>query len=140
MSLRTADFFRRGVSASDDIAAIVGDRIYLPARPTIDENEDTIPYIIIMPGTVTNNAETKDDGVEGSEDTSNVSILCVARSHDELMDLSELVREVCTLRWEYGEDPQTPIEWNFSTSEEQYDPIKPCNYLTLIYQCTTNKL
>ena len=140
MSLRTADFFRRGVSASDDIAAIVGDRIYLPARPTIDENEDTIPYIIIMPGNVTNNAETKDDGVEGDEDTANVSILCVARSHDELMDLCELVREVCVFRWEYGEDPQTPVEWNFSASDEIYDPIKPCNYLTLNYQCITERV
>jgi len=139
MSLRTADFFCRAVSTSEEIAAIVGDRIYLPARPTIDENEDTIPYIIIMPGNVTNNAETKDDGVEGDEDTANVSLLCIARCHDELMNLCELVREVCSLRWEFGDDPQTPIEWNFSASEEQYDPIKPCNYLTLNYQCITKK-
>lgn len=139
MSLRTADFFSRGLSLSEDIAAIVGDRIYLPARPTVDENEDTIPYIIIIPGSVTNNAETKDDGVEGDEDTANVSILCVARSHDELMNLCELVREVNSFRQEYGEDPQTPIDWNFSASEELYDPIKPCNYLTLNYQCITKK-
>ena len=139
MSLRTADFFRRGVSASDDIAAIVGDRIYLPARPTIDENEDAIPYIVIIPGDVINNAETKDDGVEGYEDTGDVSILCVARSHDELMDLCELVREVCAFRWEYGEDPQTPIGWNFSATIEQLDPTKPCNFLTLNYQCITKR-
>ena len=139
MSLRTADFFSRGLSASEDIAAIVGDRIFLPERPTVDENEDTIPYIIIKPGPVNNNAETKDDGVEGNEDTANVSIICVARSHDELMNLCELVREVNSFRWEYGEDPQTPIDWNFSASEELYDPIKPCNYLALYYQCITKK-
>ena len=139
MSLRTADFFSRGVSASEDIAAIVGDRIFLPARPTVDENEDTIPYIIIKPGPVTNNAETKDDGVEGNEDTADVSIICVARSHDELMNLCELVREICSLRWEFGDDPQAPIEWNFSASEELYDPIKPCNYLIINYQCITKK-
>ena len=140
MSLRTADFFSRAVSKSDDIAAIVDNRIFLPSRPIAAENEDTIPYIIIMPGNVSNNSDTKDNGVEGTEDNANVSILCVARSHDELMDLCELVREACVSAWEVGDDPQTPIEWNFSASDEMYEPIKPCNYLTLNYQCITERV
>lgn len=140
MSLRTADFFLHAVKDSEEVTAIVDDRIYLPARPTVDENADTIPYMIVMPSNVTNNADTKDDGVEGDEDTANVSILCVARSHDELMDLCESVREACASAWEVGEDPQTPVEWNFSATDELYDPSKPCNYLTLNYQCITERI
>jgi hypothetical protein len=140
MSLRTADFFSRALTASEDVTAIVGDRIFLPARPTIDEQEDTIPYIIIEPGSLTNISRTKDDSVEGQEDSVNVSILCVAESHDRLMDLCEAVRDCCIEAWEAGaNDPLTPVEWQFSTSEEIYDQVKPCNFITLVYQCTSNR-
>ena len=140
MSLRTADFFSRTLTASENVTAIVGDRIFLPARPTIDEQEDTIPYIIIEPGSLTNISRTKDDCVEGQEDTVNVSILCVAESHDRLMDLCEAVRDCCIEAWENGaNDPLTPVEWQFSASEEIYDHVKPCNFIRLIYQCTTNR-
>lgn len=139
MSLRTADFFSRALTASEDVTTIVGDRIFLPARPTIDEQEDTIPYIIIEPGGTTNISRTKDDSVEGQEDSVSVSILCVAESHDRLMDLCEAVRDCCIEAWEAGaNDPLTPVEWQFSASEEIYDPVKPCNFIRLIYQCTTN--
>lgn len=139
MSIRTADFFSHALRASESVTAIVEDRIYLPARPTIDEEEDTIPYIIIEPEGVTNQPETKDNGVEGMEDNANVSILCVARSHDELMDLCDAVRDCCAAYWEEGEDPLAPIEWTFGASKEMYDPIKPCNFITLTYQCVTIK-
>lgn len=139
MSLRTADFFSRALTRSNAVTAIVGDRIFLPARPTVDENEDTIPYIIIMPGAVTNTGITKDDMPEGDEDTANVGILCVAESHDRLTDLCEAVREACVSLWrETIGEAHTPVEWQFSATDEQYDPTKPCNYVTLNYQCTTN--
>jgi hypothetical protein len=63
----------------------------------------------------------------------------VAESHDRLMDLCEAVRDCCIEAWEAGaNDPLTPVEWQFSTSEEIYDPVKPCNFITLVYQCTSN--
>lgn len=140
MSLRTADFFSRALIRSNAVTAIVADRIFLPARPTVDEKEDTIPYIIIEPGGVTNISRTKDDSVEGEEDTATVSILCVAESHDHLMDLCEAVRDRFIEAWEAGaDDPLTPVEWQFMASEEIYDPVKPCNFITLNYQCTTNR-
>lgn len=140
MSLRTADFFSRALTRSNDVTAIVGDRIFLPARPTVDENEDTIPYVIIMPGAVTNTGFTKDNTPEGDEDTANVGILCVAESHNRLTDLCEAVREACISLWRetVGEE-LTPVEWQFTATDEQYDPAKPCNYMTLNYQCTTNR-
>ena len=139
MSLRTADFFSRALATSAAVTAIVGDRIFLPARPTIDEEQDTIPYIIIEPGGVTNDEDTKDDDVEGSEDVMSVSILCVAGSHDILIDLCEAARARCIEAWRIDDDPDCPIQWSFSASEEFYDPVKPCNYLTLSYQCTTKR-
>ena len=139
MSLRTANFFSRALAVSKDVTDIVGDRIFLPARPTIDEDEDTVPYIIIEPGSLTNDEETKDDDVEGREDIMTVSILCVAGSHDILIDLCETVRARCIEAWRIGDDPDCPIQWSFSASEENYDPVKPCNYLILSYQCTTKR-
>ena len=140
MSLRTADFFSRAITRSNAVTSIVGDRIFLPARPTVDENEDTIPYIIIVPAGVTNTGFTKDDTPEGDEDTANVDILCVAESHDRLTDLCEAVREACVNLWrETVGDEHTPVGWQFSTTEEIYEKAKPCNYLILTYQCTTNR-
>lgn len=139
MSLRTADFFYKAISTSDEVVAIADERIFLPARPTIDEQQDTIPYIIIEPGTVTNGGFTKDNTPEGREDNATVSVLCVAESHDRLMDLCEAVRDSCVTYWQtHRDDPTTPVEWQFTASEEVYDYTKPCNYLTLTYQCTTS--
>lgn len=140
MSLRTADFFHHVLIDSKEVRAFVDDRIYIPARPTIDEEEDTIPYIIIEPGEVTNNADTKDDGVEGDEDSANVSIFCVAESHDDLIEMAEAVRERCAEAWEENANPElTPIEWSFAASDEMYDPVKPCNYMRLNYNCITKR-
>lgn len=139
MSLRTSDFFSRTLSASKAVTDIVADRIFLPARPTIDEDEDKIPYVIIEPGALQNTSQTKDSSVEGEEDSVTVSILCVAESHDKLMDLCEAVREECISAWEAGTDEDVPVEWTFSASEENYDPVKPCNYMRLNYQCITNR-
>lgn len=139
MSLRTSDFFSRTLSASKAVTDIVADRIFLPARPTIDEDEDKIPYVIIEPGVLQNISQTKDSSVEGEEDSVTVSILCVAESHDKLTDLCEAVREECISAWEAGTDEDVPVEWTFSASEENYDPVKPCNYMRLNYQCITNR-
>lgn len=140
MSLRTADFFYRAVRTSEDVTAIVSDRVFIPARPTVDEMEDKIPYIIIEPGQVTNIVATKDDAPEGQEDSVTVRILCVAENHDALIDLCETVRERCADYWnEHRDATDAPFEWSFSASDEMLDQDKPCNYITMTYQCQTNR-
>ena len=138
MSLLTDKFFYNALVASEDITAMVDDRIYNPARSNTEEDEDRIPYIIVKFDGLQNNSETKDDGVEGDEDMVNISILCVSGDCDSLGDLTEAVRQQCKIYWEAGTDEQTPIDWNFSASEVEYDPDKPCCYQLLRYNCTTN--
>jgi hypothetical protein len=140
MSLLTDKFFYSALTQSEDVTAIVDDRIFNPARTTVDEDEDKIPYIIITFEGLQNNADTKDDGVEGDEDRVTVNILCVHEDCDALGDMTELVRQTLCDYWDTHRcDPLTPITWQFSASRVEYDPDKPCCYQTLIYQCDTNK-
>lgn len=138
MSLKTDIFFHNALQASEAVLSAVGDRIFNTARPTIDEDEDKIPYIIIAFDGLQNNADTKDDGVEGTEDRVTVSILCVTGNRQRLATLAENVRKTCIDYWNDHQDEElTPIEWQFSASQVQYDPDKPCCYQILTYQCIT---
>ena len=140
MSLQTDKFFYSALTQSEDVTAIVDDRIFNPARPTVDEDEDKIPYIIITFDGLQNNADTKDDGVEGDEDRVTVGILCVHEDCDALGDMTELVRQTLCDYWDtHRDDPLTPISWQFSAGRVDYDPDKPCCYQLLTYQCDTNK-
>lgn len=140
MSLLSDKFFYNALTQSEDVTAIVDDRIFNPARPTVDEDEDKIPYIIITFDDLQNNADTKDDGVEGDEDSVTVRILCVHEDCDALGDMTELVRQTLCDYWDkHRDEPLTPIEWQFSAGRVDYDPDKPCCYQTLTYLCVTNK-
>lgn len=136
MSLQSDKFFFRALSTSETIAGYVGTRIFNPARPTIDENQDRVPYIIIVFESLTNEALTKDD-IEGHEDTVNISILCVADDRDSLGELTEAVRQRCKEYWEESDDDEKPLDWQFSAGVVQFDPGKPCCFQTLYYQCST---
>lgn len=139
MSLLTDKFFNNALNASDDIVEMVDGRIFNPARSTVDEEEDKIPYIIIMFEGLQNMTETKDESVEGDEDNVTVSILCVSNSCDSLGEMTEAVRQQCVSYWESEDDEYRPIDWTLSASRVEYDPEKPCCYQTLTYQCRTNK-
>ena len=139
MSLLTDKFFFNALTASDTITAAVGDRIFNPARTTVDEDEDKIPYIIVSFDGLTNNLMTKDEGVEGSEDRVTIGILCVSGDCDSLGTLTEAVRSQCIAYWEANTDEHTPTGWQFTAGEVNYDPDKPCCYQRLVYQCETSK-
>lgn len=138
MSLQTDKFFYAALTESESVMSIVDGRVFNPARPTVDEDEDKVPYIIISFAGLQNNVETKDDGVEGDEDSVTIRVLCVERNCDDLGNLTELVRQTMREYWEaHREDSLTPIDWTFSANEVNYDPDKPCCYQVLTYQCDT---
>lgn len=140
MSLQTDKFFYQALTQSQRVTDIVDDRIFNPARPTIDEDEDKIPYIIVTFDGLQNNAETKDNGVEGDEDRVTIGVMCCAENCDALGELTELVRETMCEYWEENRDEElTPIDWQFSAGQVFYDTDKPCCYQQLTYQCETKK-
>lgn len=143
MSLRTDQFFYSALSSSPAITDKVQDRIFNPARTTVDENEDRIPYLIITMDGVTNDESTKDD-VEGQTDTVEIGVLCVADDRESLADLTEAVRMQMVSYLHQAEEGQevddaelAPYDWSFSASAVMYDEMKPCVYQSLRYVCGT---
>ena len=140
MSLIADKFFYNAIATCEDVTAIVGDRIFNPARDTTAMDEDRIPYIIVSFEGLTNNQSTKDDDVEGTEDKVTVGILVVASDCDRLGELAEIIRKRCReYREANADDLLTPIGWDFSASRVEYDIEKPCCYQQLTYQCDTNR-
>lgn len=141
MSLATDKFFFNALAASDDIEDVVDGRIFNPARSTADEDEDKVPYIIITLDSVQNIVDTKDNELEGEDDTVQVSILCVADDRESLAELTEMVRTQCREYWEGAgaSDTEAPEWWTFSASGVYYDDMKPCTYQTLTYNCETKR-
>ena len=137
MSGLAADkFFFDALRDSADINGRVEGRIFNPARATIDEEEDRIPYIIITLDSVTNDGQTKDSDVEGDEDVATVSVLCVDSDRDRLASLTQAVRNQCRAYLAATPEADRYIyEWQFTASEVGYDPMKPCCYQTLRHQC-----
>lgn len=138
MSLRTDQFFYNALRNNSVLYDEIDGRLFNTARPTVDEDEDRVPYIIIILNGGSNDIGTKDD-VEGTTDTVNVSILVVANDREELADLTETVRDTCRdyLQSNGGTDSTAPIDWSFSFDTVVYDTMKPCLYQTLRYQCDT---
>lgn len=139
MSLTADTFFYEAITDDQELVGMVENRVFNPARPTVDEEEDAIPYIIISMDGGQNDSETKDD-VEGWTDGVTVSILCVATDRDALGDIAEKVRlQVREYFKEHEGEDGTPNDWQFSFSAVAYDPDKPCCYQTLSYQCDTDR-
>lgn len=145
MSLRTDQFFYDAIKASSSILEEVDGRIFNPARSTVDEDEDRVPYIIITLDGGSNDSGTKDD-VEGDTDTVSISVLIVHNDRESLAELAEAVRLQCRTFLSQVEDDEesedyalAPLDWSFSFGEVAYDDMKPCVFQTLRYQCSTNR-
>lgn len=139
MSLTTDRFFYR-VLAESTVHEMTDGRIFNPARTTIDEEQDRIPYVIITFESLENQNESKDDDMEGPEDRVIIGVLCVAEDRESLANLAVAVRDAIygyyqDLAGESYED--APQEYQFSAKEVQYDPGKPCCFQQLLYTCET---
>ena len=147
MSLRIGKTFVEALRQSDDLARLlgaredtehrlVGARIFAVARQTQDEQEDRIPYVIMMPEGISASA-SKDDYEE--TDLATVSLLCVADTYQALISLTEQVRETVAVRLQdaaQAEDFRID-DYSFAASAVSYDADKPCYFQTLTYQCAT---
>jgi hypothetical protein len=149
MSIQTDRVFIKALQESEEIAELVGDRIYPISIPGTDEEAENepVPYIVVMYDGFQNLYETKDNPYYGDEDRVTISILVTAESPDELAQLTELVRETID-EWmmtyqapEEGEDltPLIPSAYDVTGSEKTYDWLKPCYQMTLRYNCDTEK-
>lgn len=124
--------FYESLSQDAYIKALTDGRIFNPARPVIDEEDDKIPYIIITNDGGSNQEESKDCELEGTRDNVTISVLCVASDRKKLADLIQKVRDVIRIS---AEDWPRLLQYSLSAGSVQFDPSKPCQYQTLTYQC-----
>lgn len=150
MSLQTDIIFITALQQSQAIANIVGDRIYGTAIPLPDEDAENVPvpYLIVTYDGMQNDAGTKDNLYEGSEDRVQVGIEVAAPSRPQLALLTQTVRDVIKAQFianteamDTGSEDDdlrlTPIDYQLTASAVQYDGDKPCYWQVLNYACVT---
>lgn len=137
--LNTDKFFWDALRTDGNVAKVTGGRIFNTARPTIDERQDRVPYVIIIFDSLTNDETTKDDEAESPYDSVNIGILCVANDREQLARLTQAVRDR-NKEYMLDKGDSYGIEgWQFSAGAVMYDELKPCFYQTLNYNVTTLK-
>lgn len=139
MSLSTDRFFYQALTADTDVTAIVGTRIANPALTYEQEDKWPLPYMVIALEGVQNGNGTKDEVGESDEDTSTVSVLCVAANRDALATLAQTARTAIRTAFEEMSGWATLgfeiMDYQFNADGVQLDPDKPCVYQTLRYVC-----
>ena len=145
MSLQTDIIF---VAAIKSDASILGQLkagdVYNTTIALPDEDLDNapVPYCIVSQGEVVNDGTTKDD-YEGDTDTVKITVEVAARTRAELGTLADKIRKavrryfIASEEGDEGHD-MVPLDYQFSASPVNYDPLKPCYWMELIYQCDVN--
>lgn len=140
MALTTDRFFYDALRANSGIMLNTDGRIFNPARPEIDEEEDAIPYIIIQHTGLQQNSGSKD---AEEEDTDTITITAVAETREGLGNLAQLIRDVMREAFDaFSDDDETQYgfgieDYGFSAGPVQYDSVKPCHFQDLVWSCET---
>lgn len=146
MSLQTDRIFIRALTESLPIVSATGGRIYSTAVPLPEEEADNVPlpYLVVTFDGLENGGLTKDDGWEGCEDRVRVGVTVVAATRPALASLAAQVRlQVPRFFGEVEADPGhecralLPLGYALSAQAVEYDPLKPCYWQVLNYQCDT---
>ena len=146
MSLITDKVFYNALLSSSELTSLVGDRIYNTSIAVPDEDllNEPVPYIIITFDGMQNEGYTKDNSFEGDTDKVQIGIEITADNREALGTLTQAVRDAVIAYFEDQEGHASqdydlvPQDYTLSSGPVQYDPIKPCYYQTLTYNCDTN--
>ena len=139
MSLQTDIIFVAAIKSDTELLRqlAIGD-VYNTAIALPDEDLDNaqVSYVIVSQGEGVNDGTTKDD-YEGDTDSVNITIEVAARTRAELGTLA--VRRYFRASEEGDElHDMVPLDYQFSFKPVTYDPLKPCYWMELIYQCDVN--
>ena len=145
MSLITDKVFYNALLSSSELTELVDDRIYNTSIAVPDEDllNEPVPYIIITFDGMQNEGLTKDNSFEGDTDKVQIGIEITADNRETLGSLAQAVRDAVIAYFEDTEGHTTedydlvPDDYVLQSGPVQYDPIKPCFYQTLTYNCDT---
>ena len=142
MSLQTDIIFVAAIKSDTELLRqlAIGD-VYNTAIALPDEDLDNadVPYVIVSQGEVVNDEPTKDD-YEGDTDKVSITIEVAARTRAELGTLADRIRKAVRryfMASEKGDElhDMVPLDYQFSAKPVTYDPLKPCWWMELNYQC-----
>ena len=145
MSLQTDIIFVAAIKSDAELLRqlAIGD-VYNTAIALPDEDLDNadVPYVIVSEGDVVNDGTTKDD-YEGDTDKVEITVEVAARTRAELGALTTRIRKAVRRYFMAAKDDDeffdmVPIDYQFSAKRVNYDPMKPCYWRELIYQCDVN--
>ena len=153
MSLNTDAIFLRALTRSEDIAELVGDRIYSTAIPVPEAELDNepLPYIIVSFDGFQSQDDTKDDEYDSDYDTVQIGVEMAAETRPALARLARLVRKTirdyfvmlqgATISELDEEDQEVadllPLSAMPNGGQVNYYDMKPCFWLNLQYACDT---
>ena len=111
-------------------------------KPDADMDNIPVPYIIVTFDGMSEDSYTKDSSFAGDGDNVTVGIEVAADSRADVARLAIRIRKAVT---EYlkgiDEDDEdyslVPSSISFSAQGVQYDPVKPCFWQRLVYNCLT---
>lgn len=146
MSLLTLKVFISALETSQDVAALVDDRIWPVAVPGTDEEyaKTPLPYVVVGYSGPNNDIEDKDQEWQGNTDHEQVHVLCVAKDIDQLADLEDKVRSAIISYFSSLEEndenynllPDNGL--SVTGGEVEFEPWKPAYGHTISYQCEQN--
>lgn len=151
MSLQADLIFVRALQQSQEVTALVGDRIYMTAipRPEKEVENEPLPYAIVTFDGIQPQEQTKEDDYDCDEDLVQIGILLTAKTRPKLADLSQKVRKAIKDYFDYLHDtdpyeldeadtemlPLLPSSAQVSGGTVEWDEDKPCYWLVLQYSC-----
>lgn len=142
MSLQTDIIFVKAIQSDATLLGMLpaGD-VYNTTIALPDEDLDNaqVPYVIVSYNGLNNDPSTKDD-YEGDTDTVTIGIQVTGRTRPELGAIAKRIRKAIRRFFTSLEETDEcremiPYDYQFSASQVSYDPLKPCYWQTLTYQC-----
>lgn len=142
MSLQTDIIFVKAIKSDNALLQqLAAHDVYNTAIAMPDEDLDNapVPYVIVAQGEVVNDDTSKDD-YESDFDSVNITIEVAARTRKELGTLTDRIRKTIRRYFMNVTDDSddhflVPVDYHFSAKPVTYDPLKPCYWMELNYQC-----
>ena len=142
MSLQTDIIFVAAIKSDAELLGqLAAGDVYNTTIALPDEDLDNadVPYVIVSEGDVVNDGTTKDD-YEGDTDSMLITIEVAARTRTEFGTLTNRIRRAVRRYFvASGEGDNMhdmiPLDYQFGARPVNYDPLKPCYWRELTYQC-----